>query len=114
LFIYKSESNLTEILFDEKKFQSFISIVPIKTVVIPSQIVQLGQSPPKTMATRHAPLVLPAQLHDLSQNYNQSIKSYDVEENILAQRHLDWFNDFVDLEEVDDEDFKVRLFAESL
>jgi hypothetical protein len=114
LFRSKSESNLTEILFDEKKFQSFISVVPIQTVVIPSQIVQPVQSPPKTMATRYAPLVLPAQLHDLPQNYNQRIKSYDAEENISSQRHLDWFNDFVDLEEVDDEDVKVRLFAQSL
>jgi hypothetical protein len=53
-------------------------------------------------------------LHDLPQNYNQRIKSYDAEENISTQRHLDWFNDFVDLEEVDDEDVKVRLFAQSL
>jgi hypothetical protein len=27
---------------------------------------------------------------------------------------LDWFNDFVDLEEVDHEDAKLRLFAQSL
>ena len=41
------------------------------------------------MATRYAPLVLPAQLHDLPQNYNQRIKSYDAEENISAQRQLE-------------------------
>jgi hypothetical protein len=114
LFRSKSESDLTEILFDEKKFQSFIIVVPIQTVVIPSHIVQPGQGPPRIMATRFSPLVLPAQLHDLPQNYAQRIKSYDAEENISAQRHLDWFNDFVDLEEVDDEDVKMRLFAQSL
>jgi hypothetical protein len=57
---------------------------------------------------------LPAQLHDLPQNYNQRIRSFDAEENTSAQRHLDWFNDFVDLEEVDHEDAKLRLFAQSL
>jgi len=34
--------------------------------------------------------------------------------NVSAQRHLDWFNDFVDLEEVDYADAKMRLFAKNL
>jgi hypothetical protein len=114
LFISRSESNLNEVLFDENKFQSLISFVPILIIFIPSQIVQLVQNPPRSMATRFPPLVLPAQFYDLPQNYNQKIKSYDVEENVSAQIHLGWFNDFVDLEEVDDEDVKVRLFAQSL
>ena len=39
---------------------------------------------------------------------------YDVEGNVSAQKHLDRFNDFVDLEEVDYEDAKMRLFAQNL
>jgi hypothetical protein len=66
------------------------------------------------MATVFAPLSLSAQLHDLPQNYNHRIKLYDDEGNASAQKHLDWFNDFVDLEEVDYEDTKTRLFAQSL
>jgi hypothetical protein len=65
------------------------------------------------MATRFTPLILPAQLHDLPQNYSQRIKLYDVEGNVSAQKHLDWFNDFVDLEEVDYADAKMRLFVQS-
>ena len=42
------------------------------------------------------------------------IKFYDAEGNVSAQKHLDWFNDFVDLEEVDYEDEKMSLFAQSL
>jgi hypothetical protein len=42
------------------------------------------------------------------------IKFYDAEGNVSAQNHLDWFNDFVDLEEVDFQDAKMRLFAQSL
>jgi hypothetical protein len=66
------------------------------------------------MATGFAPLILPAQLHDLPQEYNLRIKLYDAEGNILAQSHLDWFNDFIDLEEVDFEDVKMRFFTKNL
>jgi hypothetical protein len=63
------------------------------------------------MTTRFTPIVLPTQLHDFPHNYNQSIKLYDVEGNVSAQNHLDWFNDFIDLEEVDYADMKMRLFT---
>jgi hypothetical protein len=66
------------------------------------------------MAPRFYPLVLPTQLHDLPQDYNLRINLYDVEGNISAQKHLDWFNDFIDLEEVDFEDVKMRFFTQSL
>jgi hypothetical protein len=79
LFRSKLDSKLTEILFDEKKFQSFISVVPIQIVVIPSQISQPVYNPPRTMVARYAPLFLPTQFHDLPQNYNHRIKSHDAE-----------------------------------
>jgi hypothetical protein len=66
------------------------------------------------MATRFAPLSLPAQIHDFPQNYNQTIKLYDVEGKTSAQKHFDWLNDFFDLEEVDHEDANMRLFVQSL
>jgi hypothetical protein len=63
LFRSRSESNLNKIIFDEKKFQSLIPTVPIQTVPIqyycPLQIVQIAQNPPRAMAARFAPLVLP-------------------------------------------------------
>ena len=74
LFRSKSKSDLTEILFDEKKFQTFIHVVPIQVVVIPSQIIQSGQTPPRVMVEIFAPLVLPATLHDLPPNYPQRMK----------------------------------------
>jgi hypothetical protein len=94
-----------------------IPTVPIETIpiqIVPVQNVQISQNPPRAMETGFAPLELPAQLHDLPQNYNQRIRSFDAEENTSDQRHLDWFNDFVDLEEVDHEDAKLRLFVQSL
>jgi hypothetical protein len=102
LFRSKSETSLDEIVFDQKRFQALIS----------NNIPQIP-NPPRAMAARFSPLILPAQLHDLPQNYSQRIKLYDVEGNVSAQRHLDWFNDFVDLEEVDYADVKMRLFAQS-
>jgi hypothetical protein len=66
------------------------------------------------MAFRFAPLILPAQLHDLPHDYNLRIKLYDAEGNISAQKHLDWFNDFIDLEEVDFAYVNMNLFTQSL
>jgi hypothetical protein len=66
------------------------------------------------MAVRFSPLILSAQLHDLPQNYSQRIRLYDIEGNVSTQKHLDWFNDFVDLEEVDYIDEKMWLFMQSL
>ena len=53
------------------------------------------------------------QLRDLPQAYSTRIKTYGVEEDNTAQKHLDRFNDFCDLEEIDHEDAKLRLFAQS-
>ena len=68
-------------------------------------------NPLGAMAIRFTPLVLLAQLHDLPQGYSQIIRTFDVEGDITTQQHLDRFNDFIDLEEVDHEDVKMRLFS---
>lgn len=66
------------------------------------------------MADRYAPLSLPANLHDLPQGYAQRLKQFGAEEDISTQQHLNRFLDFCDLEYVDYDDVKVRLFAQSL
>ena len=66
------------------------------------------------MAARFSPLVLPAVLDDLPQNYAQRISLYDGDGNFIVRQHVDRFDDFIDLEEVDDDDVKMRLFAQSL
>jgi len=63
------------------------------------------------MDTKFAPLILPAQLHDFTQNYSQRIKLYDVEGNVSSKNRMDWFTDFVDLEEVYHTYAKMRLFV---
>jgi len=66
------------------------------------------------MDTIFTSLSLPSQLHDFPQNYSHMIKLYDAEGNTFAQKHLEWFNDFVYLEEVNHEDTKMILFTQSL
>jgi hypothetical protein len=114
LFRTKSESCLNEIIFDKKRFQDLILAASTKPLVIHTQNQQPLQVLTAAMEARFSPLVLPAQLHDFPREYNLRIKLYDVEGNVSAQKHLDWFNDFIDLEEVDFEDAKMRLFAQSL
>ena len=63
------------------------------------------------MVARYTPLVLFAQFHDLPQGYSQRIRTYGAEGDISTQQHLDRFHDFCDLEEVDNEYAKMRLFA---
>ena len=85
----------------------FVSpLIPSYTVVFPN--------PPIVMVTRFAPLVLPAQLHDLPLGYSQRIKTYGAEGDVSVQQHISRFNVFCDLEEVDHADAKIRLFAQSL
>ena len=53
-------------------------------------------------------------LHDLPQNYSQRISLFDGEGNFTVKQHMDRFEDSIDLDEVDYDDAKMRLFAQSL
>ena len=66
------------------------------------------------MANKYFPLVLLANVHDLPQGYAQRLKQFGVEGDITSQQHVDIFLDFIELEEVDREDVKMRLFVQSL
>jgi hypothetical protein len=65
------------------------------------------------MAVRYDPLVFSAQLHDLPQGYAQRIRIYEADGDISAQQHLVKFNHFCELEDVDYDDAKMRLFAKN-
>jgi hypothetical protein len=114
LFRTKYESCLNETIFDEKRFQDLILATYFKPVVIPARNQHLLRPLTAAMADIFSPLILPAQFHDLPQDYNLRIKLYDAEGNISTQKHLEWFNDFIELEEVEFEDVKMRLFTQSL
>ena len=66
------------------------------------------------MANRYAPLVLPANLNAMPTDYSTNIKQFGDDEAYTARQHVQWFKYFCDLSEIDDEDVKMRLFAQSL
>ena len=75
------------------------------------------QNPPEAptslvMAARFSPLTLPVVLIVLPQNYAQRIVLYDGEEIFFAQQHMNKLSDFIDLEEVVDDDANMRLLAQ--
>ena len=66
------------------------------------------------MATTFSPLDFPVVLHDLPHNYSQRISLFDGEGNFTVRKHMVRFDDFIDVEEVDYDDAKMRLFAQIL
>jgi hypothetical protein len=64
------------------------------------------------METIFSMLSLLDALHDLPQNYAYGIKQFDAKGDITTQFFLYRFTDFVDLEEENYEDFKMRLFVQ--
>ena len=66
------------------------------------------------MARIYALLELPTAFIPIPHCYNQRIKQFGADGDLTKQQHVDWFQDFTDLEEVDEDDVKMRLFALSL
>ena len=66
------------------------------------------------MANRYAPLALHVGPNPMPYNYNQRIKQFGADGDLTAQQHGDQFQDFTDLGEVDEDDVKMRLFAQSI
>jgi len=70
--------------------------------------------PPRAMAARFAPLVLPANLHDMPADYQSKIPMFDgTPQSITAQQHIDKMTTFFDLYELDEEDVTMRLFVQT-
>ena len=65
----------------------------------------------RLMVAIFSPLALLAILHDLPKNYGERITLYDGEGSFTTKKHVDKFEDLNDLEEVDDDDIKMRLFS---
>ena len=79
---------------------------------VPIIMVGIVPPPPPIIPTRYVPLFLPTILHYLPSKYLARIKTFGSEEEITAEEHVYQFNDFIDGEEVDHEDFKMRLFSQ--
>ena len=66
------------------------------------------------MVARYAPLVLVSPLHAMPQDYQTRLPQFDSTSPLNAQQHVDKMNDYFDLQEVDEADVEMRLFAQSL
>jgi hypothetical protein len=64
--------------------------------------------------TIYAPLVLAAPLHAMPQDYQTRLPQFDGIVPLNTQQHVDKMNDYFDLQEVDEDDVQMRLFAQSL
>ena len=90
---------------------------PVSSVVQNPPVDQnppIAQNLPRAMVARFSPLALDDVLHDLPHNYSQRITLFDGEGNFTTRQHMDRFDDFIDLEEVDYDDVKMIFFAQSL
>ena len=66
------------------------------------------------MANRYAPLALPANLNAMPVDYSTKIKQFGDDEAYTARQHIQWFKDYCNLNEADNEDVNMILFAQSL
>jgi hypothetical protein len=87
---------------------------PSSSVTTPPAIQAILPPPPPIMAARYAPLVLAAPLHAMPQDYQTRLPQFDATGPLNAQQHVDKMNDYLDLQEVDEVDVQMRLFAQSL
>jgi ribonuclease HI len=87
---------------------------PSSPVTTPPAVQAVLPPPPPIMAARYAPLVLAAPLHAMPQDYQTRLPQFDATGPLNAQQHVDKMNDYLDLQEVDEVDVQMRLFAQSL
>jgi hypothetical protein len=74
----------------------------------------LGPTPPKARH-RYIPLKLPQTLHDFPPNYYEFLPVFDGESSIIsAEKHIQGFEHFIDLFEIDHDDVCMRVFSQSL
>ena len=70
---------------------------------------------PFKIPDRYKPLILPSVLHAFPKNYDLYLPRFDGEcKNVKPEQHVQNFESFLDLFEVDAEDVSIRLFALSL
>jgi hypothetical protein len=76
-----------------------------------------NQVPPPVIfakvAARYAPLVLPAVLHDLPENYMKSLPKFTGEGDLTAQEHINFFDQFADILGIEHEDVYSRLLVQT-
>ena len=80
----------------------------------PIQPIPVHNPVPRKVPNRYKPLVLPPVLNPLPKNHPEYLPRFDGENGITAQKHIQAFEDYLNIFEVEDEDVSIRLFALSL
>ena len=75
---------------------STIQITPLQPTVPVVNPLLVNPPPPPIMAAWYAPLVLPAPLVNLPQDYESKIPLYDARNATTASKHVDKMNDYFD------------------
>ena len=77
------------------------SYKPLASLLVPAKI-----------PDRYKPLDLPPILHNLPANYRKNLPRFDGENaNITAKNHIQRFEYFLNLYEVEDDDVYIRMFS---
>lgn len=69
---------------------------------------------PRKVPDRYKPLILPLMLHPLPNDHPKYLPRFDGENGVTAQKHIQIFEDYLNIFEVDVGDVSIRLFALSL
>ena len=81
----------------------------------PSFTVPVHTPTPVKIPNRYKPLVLTSILHDFPANYYKYLPRFDGEcGKITTEKHIQGFENYLDLFEVEKSDFSIRLFSLSL
>ena len=73
-----------------------------------------SQTRTSARADRYTPLVLPAQLHGMPQDYQSKIFLFDATGRYTTQQHVNKMTDYFELHEIYKSDVQMRLFAQTL
>jgi len=69
---------------------------------------------PHKVPDRYKPLIFPPTLNPLPNDHPKYIPRFDGENGVTAQKHIQAFEDYLNLFEVDDGDVSIRIFTLSL
>jgi len=82
--------------------------------IVPSLPIPIHTLVPRKVPERYKPLILPLVLNPLPANHPEYLPRFDGENGITAQKHIQAFEDYHNIYEVEDEDVSLRLFSLSL
>ena len=85
---------------------------PPSTIPRPTPIVVSSLS--TAMANRYTPLVLPANLGAMPQDYQSKITPFDSSGTYTGQQHTKKMTDYFEIYEIDVDDVRMRIFVQSL